>query len=304
MTRPLPLVSILLCLIASLSFAEDFNVVAYTGHYNSSYPQGTIADLAPIPIGPDGWPRLSRECLGGLCPAEEIEIFLFVSADGTAGIAGLDFADTTTTDEFGNPRPSGIFSGDWDDPDPYVTIQNRARWQGGPHSGDWIPIHDETDANYWNSYYGYDTAADSWTFEPFTYYLTPIQEDPSPPPGNEYSGDFYKGAALQFDPDVGIPFPELGSNGQLVPFLHLVIERAEMPYGALTWVSVAGLPALVDTQRPDDYNWLGVHVDDQSQPPEILFVPYGRIEFYCIPEPATCALLLMMGLPAIIRRRS
>jgi hypothetical protein len=300
MTRPLPLVSILLCLITSLSFAEDFNVVAYTGHYNASYPLGTIENLAPIPIGPNGWPRLLAQ--PGVL--EEIEIFLFVSSDGTAGVAGLDFADTLTTDEFGNPRPSGIFSGDWDDPDPYVTIQNRARWRHPPPSGAWSSIHDETNANLWDGYYGYDAAADSWTFEPFTYYLTAIQEDPSPPPGNEYSGNFYKGSALQFDPDIGIPFPDLGSNGQLVPFVHLVVEQGAIPDGALTWVSFAGLPALTDGERPDDYNWLGTHFDDQAQPPEILFVPYGRIEFYCIPEPVTCALLLMMGLPAIIRRRN
>lgn len=304
MTKPLPLVSILLCLIASLSFAEDFNLVAYTGHYNAGHPQGTIENLTPIPAGANGWPRLSTECIG-VCPSEEIEIFLFVSSDGTAGIAGLDFADPLTTDEFGNPRPSGIYSGDWDNPDPYVTIQNRAHWQYPPPPGSWLPVHDETNANAWNNYFGYQTAGDSWTFEPFTYYLTAIQEDPSPPPGNEYSGNFYKGAAIQFDPDVGIPFPDLGSNGQLVPYLHLVIERAEMPCGALTWISIAGLPAITDAVRPDDYNWLGVHIDDfGAQPPDILFVPYGRIELYCIPEPATFALLFVMGLPAVIRRRN
>lgn len=299
--RVLVLIGIAVCVTGWTAHAEDFNLVAYTGHYNAAYPQGTIEDLQSIPAGPNGWPRITADCPGVSCPAEEIEIFLFISTDRSDGVGGIELGDPDSTDGYGNPRPSGAYSGDWDAPDTYVTLQNRAYWKAPPPApGKWVAIHTEADANVWDGYSGYDAAADCWYFEPFTWFdLSPVEEDPSPPPGNAYNGNFYKGFGLQFDIVSGWVDPDLGANGQLVPYLHLVVNRQAMPCDTLTWISIAGMGATVDGVRPADYEWLGVHIDDLGSP----FVPYGRVEFYCVPEPASLALLGLTAIPAIIRRR-
>jgi hypothetical protein len=290
--------------------AADFNLVAYTGNYLPAYPTGTIANLTYIPKDDkSGWQRITQDCneLTGYCDPHQIEIFLFVSTDFTdGGVGGIDLLDQNTT-----PYASGIYSGDPPGqggtppqvPDMYVTINNSARWAFPPPPGSWTPIHSETNANAWNGYNGYNAVSDTWYFNPFgRFALGAPQEDPSPAPGNDYAGNFYKGNGLQFDPNPpysGWVSPMLGANGNLVPYMHLVINKEAMPCGALTWITVAGLPGLVSPQIPATYNWLGKALTPQAAP----WAPSGRIEIFCVPEPASVVLLALAGIPAIIRRR-
>jgi hypothetical protein len=285
--------------------AADFNLVAYTGNYLPAYPAGTITNLEYIPIGKNGWQRFEQPCneLTGYCDPEQIEIFLFVSTEFTdGGVLGIDLKDPNTT-----PYASGIWSGTPPGqggtppqaPDPYVTINNSARWAFPPPPGAWTRIDDEANANAWNGYNGYNAVSDSWYFNPFGQFaLGGVQEDPSPPPGNDYAGNFYKGVGLQWNSDTGVTDPTLGM-GTLVPYMHLVINKEAMPCGELTWITVAGLPGLVGPQIPATYNWLGKTLLNQAAP----WAPNGRIEIYCVPEPASVVLLALAGIPAIIRRR-
>ncbi len=281
------------------ALAEDFNLVAYTGNYVPYWSGGSIENMEYIPIGPNGWQRFTQTCGGNTCPSEQVEIFLFVSTDFTdEGVGGIDMVDAGTT-----PHASGIFSGLPGDPDPYVTINNSARWDPPPPppTGVWVPIHDQANADTWNGYYGYSAVADTWYFDPFAQFvLGGVQEDGSAPP-SQYGGNFYKGTGLQWNSDDGYSDTDLGKDGVLVPYIHLVINKEEMPCSdELTWITVAGLPSLINGMRPSDYNWLGKSFADQGAP----WVPNGRIEIFCpIPEPATLAMLAIAGIPALLRRR-
>ena len=314
MKKTLALCLMAIGLLGASASAADFDLVAYTGHYNSAYPFGTIENLEYIPVGPNGWQRYEQlDCLpppdgtsAPYCDPEQVEIFLFISTSQTLGVGGIDLADPNTVDEFGNPRPSGVFSGDWDMPDPYVGVKNRARWAFPPPPGQWLGIDGEHDpwgfngATAWNGYNGYAADMDTWFFYPFNQFaLGAVQEDPTPPPGNEYCGNFYKAVALQWNSTVGWEDETLGANGNLVPYMHLVLNKDEIPCGEKTWISIAGLPAKIAGVRPTDYMWLGQYIVDLPAP----FVPYGRIEIYCIPEPASIGLLLLASVPVVLRRR-
>jgi hypothetical protein len=311
MKKTLPLCLMVIGLLGASVSAADFDLVAYTGHYNSAYPFGTIENLEPIPIGHQGWPMIYQynpdPPAPQYCDPEIIEIFLFISTDFTdQGTGGIDLADPNTVDQFGNPRPSGIFSGDPGMPDPYVGIHNRARWAFPPPPGQWLGIHGEHDpwgfngATAWNGYNGYVADQDTWYFYPFNQFaLGAVTEDPSPTPGNAYCGNFYTAVALQWNSDTGWHDDQLGVNGNLVPYMHLVLNKNEIPCGEKTWISIAGLPAMINGARPTDYNWLGQYIVDLPAP----FVPYGRIEIWCVPEPATIGLLLLASVPVVLRRR-
>jgi hypothetical protein len=265
-------------LLHSPAHAEDFNLVAYTGHYSAAYPQGTIEVLHPIPVGPDGWPRISRRSVDDLCAAAQYELFLFISTDFESwGVGGIDFTNPETIDVHGEPLPSGIYSGDWDAPDPYVTINNRAYWQIAPPPGVWVPVHRQSEADPMDGWWGYAAAPDTWYFSPFTTLMyAPLYEDPSPPPGSEYAGEFFKAAALQYIIPGGYFYPDLGGGGVLVPYMHLTVNLAAMPCGHVAHVSLAGL-GLTTAASPDSYYWLGAHYPSVPTPA----VPYGQIEFTC-----------------------
>jgi hypothetical protein len=282
--------------------AADFNLVAYTGHYvYTPYPEPgygwAVQDLAYIPVGPNGWQRITQECFDppGLCEPEQLEIFLYISTDKTTkGVGGIDLMDGNSL------PPSGIFSGNPGAPDPYVTINNRAYWKKPPLPGAWTKVDGETDAQTWDGQKGYSAEEDSWYFGPFDKFaLGAVQEDPSPAPGSNYAGNFYKGVGLQWDATNGWTDEMLGSGGVLVPYIHLVINKEAMPCGELTWITISGLPALIDGTRPATLDWLGQQFAVGGAP----VVPTGRLEVYCIPEPASVILLALAGIPAILRRR-
>jgi hypothetical protein len=94
----------------------------------------------------------------------------------------------------------------------------------------------------------------------------------------------------------------LGKNGNLVPYIHLVINKEAMPCGTLTWLTITALPALINgaaAQDPNfEINWLGKTFMGQDAP----WVPSGRLEIYC-PEPTTLAVLALAGIPILLRRR-
>lgn len=302
MKRVLPLVLVAMGLMAWSASAADFNLVAYTGNYNSAYPTGTIDNLQYIPVGPNGWQRITIDNGGLSSPAAQYEIFLFVSTDFTdKGVGGIDLADSNTT-----PGPSGIFSGDSGSPDPLITINNRARWAFPPPPGSWQRINGEHDpwgfngATAWNGYSGYLAAPDTWYHYPFNQFaLGGVQEDPAAPPGNDYAGDFYKAVGLQWNSTVGWADDTLGLGGNLVPYMHVVINKDVQPAGGLSWASVAGLPALINGARPSTYDWLGKSIADQPAP----WVPTGRVEIYTVPEPASVVLMALAAIPALVRRR-
>jgi hypothetical protein len=296
MKKVLPLFLVAMGLMGWTASAADFNLVAYTGNYVPYWSGGTIENLEYIPTGPNGWQRITQECAGDFCEPEQLEIFLFISTDFTdKGVAGIDMSDPNT-----NPFASGVFSGEPGMPDPYVTINNSARWDPPPPPpvGVWVPIHDQGNADIWNGYYGYSATADTWYFDPFAQFvLGAVQEDGTP--ADAYAGNFYKGTGLQWNSSSGYTDEMLGADGVLVPYMHLVIDKEAIPCGEMTWVTVAGLPALINGLRPTNYDWLGKQFVDQGAP----WVPNGRIEIYCTPEPASVALLALAGIPAIIRRR-
>lgn len=296
MKKVLPLFLVAMGLMGWTASAADFNLVAYTGNYVAHYAGGHIENMEYIPQGPNGWQRITQDCPTDYCDPHQIEIFLFISTDFTdGGVAGIDMTDPGTL-----PHASGIFSGLPAEPDIYATINNSGRWDPPPPppAGVWVPIHDQGNADVWNGYYGYSAAADTWYFDPFAQFvLGAVQEDGTP--SDAYAGNFYKGTGLQWNSTDGYTDEFLGSDGVLVPYMHLVINKEAMPCGEMTWITVAGLPALVNGLRPTNYDWLGKSFADQGAP----WVPNGRIELYCVPEPASVALLALAGIPAIIRRR-
>jgi hypothetical protein len=310
MKKVLPLFVVAMGLMGWSVSAADFDLVAYTGHYVPTYDgsiydgTATIENLTYIPKGPNGWQRIEQPCNTetGYCDAEQIEVFLFISTDFTdKGVAGMDFNDPTS-----NPI-SGIYSGNPGSPDPYVTINNRARWAG--KSG-WTPIDGEKDpwggngATFWDTYYGYSAANDTFMFYPFNQYaLGPLSEEGVPPYSNPYTNDWMKAVALQWNAGQGYADQDLGKGGVLVPYIHMVINKEAMPCGTLTWFTISALPALINGLAPQDQNftlnWLGKTFNGQAAP----WVPSGKLEVYCIPEPASLAVLAVAGIPLLLRRR-
>jgi hypothetical protein len=256
--------------MALTASAADFNLTAYDA-----------ATMEPLPIGPYGNPTVFQENMPGdeVCPGHLVELILMVSTDVPgAGVFGMDLSDDASVPH------SGVYTGEWGVWDPYVEI-NQVLGFGNP-------INTETEAQVPHQYDpNYDMAMDTWFYDPFSSQIGGYEEDP-----NYYLG----GAVAQ---PVGSQEP-IGADGVDAPYLHLVINKLDIPCGEMTWVTMAGLPGLVDTASgqgidPTTFHWLGQ--DFSNLEPGV--VPDGRIDFICVPEPASVALLALAGIPAIIRRK-
>lgn len=294
MKKALPFFLVAMGLLGWSANAADFNLVAYTGDYTPVYyAPGIINNLVEI-TGPI---ELVCNETTGFCEGGQYEIFLFVSTDrGTKGVAGIDFSDPNTNDDTGvlGTRPSGIFADGL-----YTSINNRAQNPPGPPPT-WSTIDGEIPGSIYDNYFGYDMETDTWYFDPFDQFvLGAVQEDPAVAPGNDYAGQFYHGTGVQWNSTDGYTDEFLG-NGTLVPYLHLVINVGEIPCGETGTVTIQGLPTTIEGGRFDSVNWLG---NSWVSTPPAKWVPTGTIDFYCVPEPASIALLALAGIPALIRRR-
>jgi hypothetical protein len=257
-------------LLALTASAADFNLTAYDA-----------VTMEPLPIGPYGNPTVFQynPPPEEYCPGHLVELIIMVSTDVPgAGVFGMDLSDPATA------PISGVYTGDWGQWDPYVEI-NQVLYNGV------MQIDTEVFATAFDGVGGYSKAADSWFYTPFESRIGGYQYDPN----------FYLGGAVS--QPVGNQDP-IGADGVDANFLHLVINKFDIPCGEMTWVTMAGLPGLVDTETGgavpiDTYSWLGQSFAGLA-PGE---VPFGRIDFVCIPEPASVALLALAGIPAIIRRK-
>jgi hypothetical protein len=182
----------------------------------------------------------------------------------------------------------------------YTSINNRAQNPPGPPPS-WVPIHGEIPGSIYDNYFGYDMETDTWYFDPFDQFvLGAVQEDPAVAPGNSYGGQFYLGTGVQWNSTDGYADEFLGAGGNLVPYMHLVVNVGQIPCGETGTITIQGLPTTVEGGRVGSVDWLGTLTPST---PSAKWVPTGTIDFFCVPEPASFALLAITGIPMLMRRR-
>jgi hypothetical protein len=266
--------------------AAEFNLVAWYGTYDAT---AGLTLYEPLPMGPGGNQTIFQYNPEPLtyCPPEHVEIIIMISTDKPgAGVNGMDLMDGNTL-----PYASGVWSGLPGAPDPWVGIHQLNNLIAAS-------VDTEADAITWSGFPPYTATDDTWFFSPWVANIGGYVETP-PGPG---CTDGYQAGAVSYpigtacDPDYG----NTAFYPDGVPFMHLVLNKEEIPCGEMTSVMIAGLGGLCEAapERPTSWHFLGTDWGDIPAGE----VPYGFIDIICIPEPASLA-LLALGLLLLRRRK-